>query len=56
MILALDSRKFPLGVIYINPNRKPYEENVRIYDINKRPLYQRELDRDKLNELLETFR
>ena len=56
MNLALDPHKFPLGIIYLNPNRRPYEENVRIYNEDKRPLYQRNLDRDRFNELLETFR
>ena len=56
MNIALDSRKFPLGILYINPYRKPYEENVRIYNTDKRPLYQRDLDRNKFNKLLETFR
>jgi 2-oxoglutarate ferredoxin oxidoreductase subunit beta len=54
--LALDSKKFPLGILYINPYRRPYEENVRIYNADKRPLYQRDLDQNKFNELLDTFR
>jgi 2-oxoglutarate ferredoxin oxidoreductase subunit beta len=56
MKLALDDQKFPLGMLYINPYRKPYEENVRIYNTDKRPLYQRDLDQNKLNELLDSFR
>ncbi len=55
MKLALDARKFPLGVFYINPNRRPYEENVRIYNEDKRPLYKRDLNLDKFNDLLKTF-
>jgi 2-oxoglutarate ferredoxin oxidoreductase subunit beta len=54
--LAINSRKFPLGILYINPNKKPYEENVHIYDTDKRPLYQRDLEKSKLNDLLEAFR
>jgi len=56
MKLALDSQKFPLGILYINPNRRPYEENIRIYEQDQRPLYQRDLDRNKFNQLLESFR
>ena len=56
MKLALDSSKFPLGILYINHKKRSYEENVRIYDTDKRPLYQRELDRKKFNEILNTFR
>lgn len=54
--LALDSQKFPLGILYINPNRRPYEENIRIYDQDQRPLYQRDLDRNKFNQLVNSFR
>jgi len=56
MNLALDTKKFALGVLYINPNRRPYEENVRIYNQDKRPLYKRELDLSKFDKLIETFR
>ncbi|MFX1490063.1 MAG: thiamine pyrophosphate-dependent enzyme [Promethearchaeota archaeon] len=56
MKLALDTSKFALGVIYMNLNRKSYEENIRIYDYDKRPLYQRELDNKKFEDLLDTFR
>ena len=56
MKLALNSSKFPLGILFINHKRRPYEENLRIYDTDKRPLYQRDLDRKKFNEILNTFR
>jgi len=56
MKLALDTNKLALGVLYINLNKNTYEENVRIYDNDKRPLYQRDLDKNKLNEILNTFR
>lgn len=56
MKLALDTNRFALGVLYINLNKNSYEENVRIYDNDKRPLYQRDLNRSKLDELLKTFR
>ncbi len=54
--IALNTRKFALGVLYINPNRRPYEENIRIYNNDKRPLYKRELDKNKFNKLLDSFR
>jgi 2-oxoglutarate ferredoxin oxidoreductase subunit beta len=56
MKIALNTSKFALGVLYMNLNRNSYEENVRIYDSDKRPLYQRDLDRQKLEELLNSFR
>ena len=54
--LALNTEKYALGVFYINPYKKPYEENVRIYDTDKRPLFQRDLDKNKFEELLNSFR
>lgn len=54
--LALDSSRLPLGVLYKNKNRRPYSENIRIYNEDKRPLYQRDLDKEKFNQLLAGFR
>ncbi len=54
--LAMETTKFPLGILYINPHRRPYEENIRIYDNDKRPLFKRQLDKSKFNQLLDTFR
>jgi 2-oxoglutarate ferredoxin oxidoreductase subunit beta len=56
MKLALDTNKFALGVLYLNLNRNSYEENVHIYDNDKRPLFKRDLNKEKLKELLDTFR
>ena len=54
--LALNTSRLALGILYKNPNRRPYSENVRIYSEDKRPLYQRDLDREKFNQLLESLR
>ena len=54
--VAIETKRFALGILYLNTNRRPYEENIRIYDNDKRPLYERELDKNKFNELLESFR
>ena len=54
--IALDISKLALGVLYKNPNRRPYHENVRIYNTDKRPLYQRDLDKEKFSRLLESYR
>jgi 2-oxoglutarate ferredoxin oxidoreductase subunit beta len=56
MKLALDTSRLALGILYKNPNRRPYSENVRIYNEDKRPLYQRDLDKEKFNQLLESLR
>jgi len=54
--IALDSTRLALGVLYKNPIRRPYNENVRIYQDDKRPLYQRDLDKKKFTQLLESYR
>ncbi len=54
--LAIKKNKFPLGILYINPDRIPYEENVKIYENDATPLFKRELNKEKLRELIETFR
>jgi len=56
MKLALDTSRLALGILYENPKRRPYSENVRIYNEDKRPLYQRDLDKEKFNQLLESLR
>ena len=56
MKLALDTSRLALGILYKNPNRRPYSENVRIYNEDKRPLYQRNLNKEKFNQLLESLR
>ena len=56
MKLALDTSRSALGILYKNPNRRPYSENVRIYNEDKRPLYQRDLNKEKFNQLLESLR
>jgi 2-oxoglutarate ferredoxin oxidoreductase subunit beta len=56
MKVALDMKKLALGIIYKNPLRPTYEENIRLYDKDPRPLHERELDKKKLEELVNTFR
>ena len=54
--LALDTSRLGLGVLYMNPERRPYSENIRIYNEDKRPLYQRDLDKKKFNQLIKSFK
>ncbi len=54
--IAVQSKKLPLGVLYLNPNRRIYEESIQIYDKDKRPLYLRDLDMDKFRSLIESFK
>jgi len=56
MELALNTKKYALGVLYINSNKRTYEENIRIYNMDKRPLYQKDLNKNKFEKLLDSFR
>ena len=52
---SLEQKKLPLGIFYIN-ERPTYNENVQIYKEDKRPLWQRELNKEKLTELINKYR
>ena len=49
---ATEKDRLALGIFYINENKKTFEENIGIYKDNKDPLYKRELDKDKLYDLI----
>ena len=52
---ALEQGKLPLGIFYIN-ERPTYEENIQIFKNDSRPLWQRERSKEKLTQLIDTFR
>ena len=52
--LAIEKEKLPLGVFYINPDKKIFEENLPAYALNKDPLYKRQLSKVKLAELIQS--
>jgi 2-oxoglutarate ferredoxin oxidoreductase subunit beta len=52
---AVETDKLPLGVFYINPGKKTFEENVNACRNSDRPLYTCEPDIEKLRSLLEQF-
>jgi len=45
-----------LGIFYINPDKKTFEENIGIYQENQQPLYERKPDIGELHNLIDTFR
>lgn len=51
---SIETGKYPLGIFYINPNKKTFEESLSAYKTEKTPLYQREFDVDKLKKLIES--
>ncbi len=52
---TVDHSKMPLGIFYMNPNKKPYHEETSLYQTDSTPLWQRKPDNCKLNELIRAF-
>jgi len=42
---ATETEKIPLGIFYINPNRKTFEENLVVYRENDEPVIKRDLNK-----------
>jgi len=47
--------KLPLGIFYINTDKKPYHELTNTYKADKRPLYQRTPDYPALQTLINSY-
>jgi len=54
--LAFMTEKFPVGVLYVNEDRPTFEENLPAYDSSDEPLYNREVDREKLQQVIDGMR
>ena len=52
---ALELNKIPLGIFYTN-SKRTFEENLPAYRTNKDPIYARDVNLDKLKELLDSKR
>lgn len=50
---AQEEIPFPLGIIYLNEKRIPFEESLPLYAHDKRPLYEREAPLGKIREILQ---
>ncbi len=53
---AIETEKLPLGIFYTNTSKTTFEENIGTYKKDKRPLYEREVNIEKLQDLLEKFK
>jgi 2-oxoglutarate ferredoxin oxidoreductase subunit beta len=53
---ATEKEKLPLGIFYVNPDKRTFEQNLGVYRDDRRPLYEREPDIGKVRDLVETFR
>ncbi len=51
---ALETEKMPLGVFYINKNKKSFERQLGLHQKKEKPFIFRELNREGLQELLES--
>lgn len=52
---ALETQKLRLGVFYMNPDKKTFEENIGIYSREKTSLWKRDNDRrEKLSRLIDS--
>lgn len=53
---STETDKFPLGIFYMNNDKKTFEENLTVYTDNKSPLYKRKVDMNKLKTLVDSKR
>ena len=53
---AAETDRLPLGVFYMNPEKSTFEDNLALYREDRRPLYERQLDTEKLHTLIEQFK
>nr|WP_320116064.1 thiamine pyrophosphate-dependent enzyme [uncultured Desulfuromonas sp.] len=52
LALALDTERYPLGLLYRTNDKKTYEEQQAAYQRHNTPLWQRKVDREALQTLL----
>ncbi len=53
---ATETDRLPLGVFYVNQGKTTFEENISAYRENDSPLYEREPDMEKLQNLVDQFK
>jgi 2-oxoglutarate ferredoxin oxidoreductase subunit beta len=53
---SMETDKFPLGIFYINPDKKTFEENLEVYSEDKTPIYQRKVNLDNIKALIDSKR
>ncbi len=53
---AEETDKYPLGIFYINKQKKTFEETLNVYKNNARTLHDRQVDKKKLDDLINSLR
>ena len=49
---SIETGKYPLGIFYINNDNKTFNESLTSYKTDQSPLYQRDLNMDRLKKLI----
>ena len=50
---SIETEKYPLGIFYMNSDKKTFEENLVTYKTDKSPIYLRDLDMGKFKKLID---
>ncbi len=53
---SIQTEKLPLGIFYKHPGKKTFEEGIKAYEVDKTPIINRMLDREKLRKLIKAKR
>ena len=53
---SMETDKFPLGIFYMDPGKKTFEENLEVYSEDNTPIYNRKVNMDKLKALIDSKR
>ncbi len=53
---ATEKGKYPLGIFYKNKDKRTFEDTLKVYADDNLPLYERQVDMDKLADLIESKR
>lgn len=52
---ATETEKLPLGVFYLSPDKPSFEDNTGLYREDSRPLYERQVDVERLRDLMKSL-
>ena len=52
---AVEEEKYPLGIFYVNPDKKTFEESLAVYQQDDTPIFKRAQTIDNLQELVNSF-
>ena len=53
---SLETEKLPLGVLYVNRLKPTFEAESGVYEDDKTPLHMRDVDVEKLSQLIDTLK